>query len=117
MANKALFKSTRGQTVPKTDAVNAAGGQAYALSAKAALARYAATGCLSNTYYVKAEKHLDRVLDLAKQCDPHFIAHSLLSPLGTTRVANPLIGTLTSSMRPSWGLSFMTFHAHASPDS
>jgi len=74
MANKGLFQSTRGRTVPKTDAVNAAGGVAYSLSSKAALARYAATGCLSNTYYVKAEDHLKRVIDLAKECDSEFIA-------------------------------------------
>lgn len=74
MANKSLFGSTRGRTVPKTDAVNAAGGKAYALSPKAALARYAATGCLSNTFYVKAEDHLDRVIALAGECDSDFIA-------------------------------------------
>ena len=74
MANSSLFKSTRGRTVPKTNAVNSAGGKAYELSAKAALARYAMTGCLSNTFYVKADKQLDTVLDLAEKCEPHFIA-------------------------------------------
>jgi len=74
MANKSLFKSTRGRTVPKTNAVNSAGGKAYELSAKAALARYAMTGCMSNTYYVKAENHLATVLDLAGKCEPKFIA-------------------------------------------
>ena len=74
MANKTLFKGHRGRAVPKTDAVNAAGGKAYALSAKSALARYAATGCLSSTYYVKAEDHLDRIIDLAAKCDEKFVA-------------------------------------------
>lgn len=74
MANKNLFKSTPGRTVPPVDTTNAAGGKAYSLSPKAALARYAATGCISNTYYVKAEDHLDRILDLAGQCEPEFIA-------------------------------------------
>lgn len=74
MANKHLFSSTRGRTVKPATARNAAGGKAYEMSAKAALARYAATGCLSNTYYVKAEDHLDRVLDLAKKCEPEFVA-------------------------------------------
>jgi len=74
MANKSLFQSTRGQTVPEATATNAAGGRAYDLSSKGALARYAATGCLSNTFYVKAEDHLDRVIDLAKECDSEFIA-------------------------------------------
>jgi len=74
MANKTLFASSRGRTVPKATAVNAAGGRAYDLSAKAALARYAMTGCLSNTFYVKAEDHLDRVITLAKECDSNFLA-------------------------------------------
>lgn len=74
MANKSLFQSTRGRTVPEATATNAAGGRAYEMSAKGALARYAATGCLSNTYYVRAEDHLDRVIDLAKECDSEFIA-------------------------------------------
>ena len=74
MANKALFGSSRGRTVKATDTPNAAGGVAYALSPEQALARYAMTGCLSNTFYVKAEDHLERVLKLAKACDPLFIA-------------------------------------------
>lgn len=74
MANRSLFQSTRGRTVPKTNAVNSAGGKAYELGPKAALARYAMTGCLSNTFYVKAKDQLDTVLDLAEKCEPHFIA-------------------------------------------
>jgi len=74
MANKSLFGSSRGRTVKAADAVNAAGGKAYALGSKQALARYAMTGCLSDTFYVNAEDHLDRVLALAKECDSDFIA-------------------------------------------
>lgn len=74
MANRAVFGSSRGRTVKATDTKNAAGGVAYALGPKQALARYAATGCISNTFYVKAEDHLDRVLNLAKECDSEFIA-------------------------------------------
>lgn len=74
MANKVLFQSTPGRTVPKTDTVNAAGGKAYTLSSKAALARYGVTGCISNTYYVKAQDHLKHVIQLANECDPEFIA-------------------------------------------
>lgn len=74
MANKTLFKSTRGRMIPQTDTVNDAGGKAYSLTPEAALARYAMTGCLSNTYYVKAEDHLDRVIALAEECDSNFLA-------------------------------------------
>lgn len=73
MANKSLFAGHRGRTVPKTDAVNAAGGKAYQLSNKGALARYAATGCLSNTFYVKAEDQLNTVRELALKCDSEFL--------------------------------------------
>ena len=59
MAHRALFARLWGRLVPRTDAVNAAGGAAYALGPREALARYAATGCISDTYYVKAEEHLD----------------------------------------------------------
>ncbi len=74
MANPDLFKSTRGALVPPADAVNEAGGNAYALSPKHALAQYAVTGCLSNTFYASAEEQLDTILSLAQQCEPGFIA-------------------------------------------
>ena len=54
MANKALFKSIFGKFIPPADAVNEAGGVAYKLSPKAALAQYAATGCLNATFYASA---------------------------------------------------------------
>jgi len=47
MANKTLFKSLIGKFIPQADAINEAGGPAYKLSPRAALAQYAATGCLS----------------------------------------------------------------------
>lgn len=55
-------------------AVNNAGGQAYALSAKQALAQFAATGCFNDTFYASAESQLDNVLKLCKQVEPRFIA-------------------------------------------
>jgi len=39
----------RGEVVPAADAVNEAGGLAYAMPPKHALAQYAATGCLNQT--------------------------------------------------------------------
>lgn len=53
---------------------NNAGGDAVHLGARGALAQLAVTGCFNNTFYVTAEKQLDEVLDLAKQCDPEFVA-------------------------------------------
>jgi len=74
MANKTLFQSLRGALLPKTDTTNEAGGPAYALSPKHALAQYAATGCLNSTYYASADDQLQKVLNLAKEVDAEFIA-------------------------------------------
>lgn len=74
MANKNLFQSIAGNTAPKTDAVNEAGGRAYALTPKQALAQYAATGCLNGTFYASAEDQLAEVLRLAAGIEPEFLA-------------------------------------------
>ena len=74
MANKTLFQSLRGALLPKTDAVNEAGGPAYALAPKQALAQYAATGCLNSTFYASANDQLQKVLALANEVDAPFIA-------------------------------------------
>ena len=74
MANKTLFQSLRGALLPKNDAVNEAGGPAYALAPKQALAQYAATGCLNSTFYASADDQLQKVLALANQVDAPFIA-------------------------------------------
>lgn len=75
MASKKLFKSASpGKTIPKTDAVNEAGGEAYAFGPEAALAQYAVTGCLNGTYYASAKDQLDTTLALAKECSSEFVA-------------------------------------------
>src|SRR4051812_23910722 len=74
MANLSLFKSSRGPLVPRTDTVNRAGGKAYAFTPKHALAQYAATGCLNATFYASAEEDLEKVLALASQVEPEFLA-------------------------------------------
>src|ERR1700743_2770340 len=78
MANKTLFHSGRGALLPKADVPNEAGGAAYALSPKHALAQYAATGCLNSTYYASADDQLQKVLSLAKEVDAEFIAKTAL---------------------------------------
>jgi len=68
----------RGALIPKTDAMNEAGGVAYALVPKQALAQYAATGCLNSTYYASADDQLQKVLALTKEVDAEFIAKTAL---------------------------------------
>ena len=76
MANKKLFRSMTGNRVPPATAVNQAGGLAYALAPQAALAQYAATGCLNGTYYATAESSSGTVLALCAQVEPAFIART-----------------------------------------
>ena len=77
MANKMIFPGSRTR-LPSTDSANEAGGTAYRLSAKHALAQYAATGCLNGTYYAEAETQLEQVLNLCSQVEPEFIAYTAI---------------------------------------
>src|SRR5215475_1847559 len=74
MANKTLFKSLMGKLMPVTDARNEERVPAYALSAGAQLAQYAATGCLNTTFYATADEQLAKVLELCSDIDAEFIA-------------------------------------------
>ena len=49
MANKTLFSSLK-SWLPRATAINEAGGAAYALMPKHALAQIAATGCFNGTF-------------------------------------------------------------------
>jgi 60 kDa SS-A/Ro ribonucleoprotein len=68
MVNKSLFASMLGR-LPKANAVNEAGGRAYKLEPKHALAQVAATGTFGNAFYSTAETQLDEVLKLIDEVD------------------------------------------------
>lgn len=74
MANKLIFKSSRGPLMPSADTLNEAGGLAYRFGAKHALAQYAATGCLNGTFYADAHEQLTRIMSLACEVEPEFVA-------------------------------------------
>lgn len=78
MANKTLFQTVAGAILPKADTRNEAGGPAFALSPRHALAQYAVTGCLNSTFYAGAEAQLDRILALAGQVEPAFVAKTAI---------------------------------------
>jgi 60 kDa SS-A/Ro ribonucleoprotein len=78
MANKSLFASIAGKLLPKAEARNEAGGAAYALTPKQALAQYAATGCMNSTFYASADEQLTKVIELASQVEPEFVARVAL---------------------------------------
>jgi 60 kDa SS-A/Ro ribonucleoprotein len=70
--NNALFKSA--PNVPVATAVNEAGGIAYDLGPRYALAVYAATGTFNQTFYASAEDQLAKTKELAEKVDPEFLA-------------------------------------------
>jgi 60 kDa SS-A/Ro ribonucleoprotein len=74
MANKSLFAGLK-SLFPRATARNEAGGLAYALPPKHALAQIAATGCFNGTFYAEAEEQLEtlRVL-IAQVNDNQFLA-------------------------------------------
>jgi 60 kDa SS-A/Ro ribonucleoprotein len=74
MANKSLFKSIPGPQILAADAINAAGGKAYAFSPEHALSQYAVTGALNGTFYASGEAQLSVVLELASKVEPKFLA-------------------------------------------
>ncbi len=68
MANKSLFASLTSR-LPRANAVNEAGGLAYKLEPKHALAQVTATGTFGNAFYSTAETQLDEVLKLIDEVD------------------------------------------------
>lgn len=74
MANFNLFASIRGAQPPAATARNEAGGLAYARDPSAALALYAATGCLNGTFYANDETQLEDVLRLCAAASTEFVA-------------------------------------------
>lgn len=74
MANKRLFSSIF-RREPRANAVNEAGGAAYAMDPKHALAQVAATGTFGNVYYASAQAQLDELRGLIDQVnDNEFLA-------------------------------------------
>jgi len=68
MANKSLFQSIT-SVLPRATVVNEAGGPAYRLSAKHALAQMAATGTFGNVFYATASDQLDQPRKLIDEID------------------------------------------------
>jgi 60 kDa SS-A/Ro ribonucleoprotein len=68
MANTKLFRSARSKFTP-AEARNEAGGLAYRLAPKQALAQLAATGCFGGTFYAAADAQLAALVALIDQVD------------------------------------------------
>ena len=80
MVNKRLFgnQSLPGPAMEPVDTVNSAGGLAYSRSDRAKLSLYAATGCLSSTFYTSGEDQLKTTIDAASKVDSDFIAKTAI---------------------------------------
>jgi 60 kDa SS-A/Ro ribonucleoprotein len=78
MANTNTFGTSVGKLLPKSDTVNAAGAPAFALFAKHALAQYSVTGCFNQTFYASAEAQVAKVVDLAYEAPPDFVAKTAI---------------------------------------
>lgn len=68
MANSTLFSSIK-SLLPRANSRNEAGGPAYALAPRHALAQLAATGCFNGAYYATAEDQLAQLRALIAQVD------------------------------------------------
>ena len=68
MANKSILASMLSR-LPKANAVNEAGGRAYKLEPRHALAKVAATGTFGNAFYSTADTQFDEVLKLIDEVD------------------------------------------------
>lgn len=74
MATKNLFGSKKTSSrSPATNTVNEAGGTAYSLEAKEALAQMAVTGCFQNTFYASGADQLSKVRELVSKVDHDFV--------------------------------------------
>jgi len=109
MSNKNLFNNSKNVNNLASDMVkNAAGGNAYKLSNRGALAQLAATGCFSNTFYTTAEQQLKTVQDLcqavaAEQGGLEFIAKLAVFSRQSAYMKD----------MPAYLLSFLSVHSPA----
>lgn len=78
MANRTIFQGVRGKLVHPVDALNHAGGPAYALGPKQLLAQIACTGTFNGTFYANGEEQLDLILDAARKCTPEYVAKTAI---------------------------------------
>ena len=77
MANVDLFGGAKAKK-SRPNTRNQAGGRAYSMSDKHALAQYAATGMFGDTFYADGKAQLDKVLELANAVDVEFLAKAAL---------------------------------------
>src|SRR5581483_3322445 len=75
MVNANLFSNKSRK--PRTDTVNEAGGRAYRLPPRHALAQLAATGCFNGTYYADGNAQLETLRKLVDAVDDNLFVAKL----------------------------------------
>jgi len=78
MANPTLFRSLVGRLLPVARGWNHEAAPAYEMPPAHALAQYAATGCLTRTFYATDAEQLGEVLALCETLSPEFIARTAI---------------------------------------
>lgn len=74
MAGQTLFQTSIGPLLPRAGGRNQEGATAFVRSPEQALAQFAATGCLSSTFYASDEAPLTTALELASEVSTDFVA-------------------------------------------
>lgn len=70
MSNKTVFKSTRSVNTPAANTTNLAGGVAYSMTDREALAQLIVTGTFNGTFYSDAKQQIDTVTKLLAKLGP-----------------------------------------------
>ena len=76
MVNTQLFQSQRGAMLPAALIPITNWRRPMRSAPRHQLAQLAATGCLRQTFYAQAQDQLDRVMTLAAEVDPAFVART-----------------------------------------
>lgn len=76
MANKSVFAALRGRLLPRANAINAAGGKAYAYGAEHKLAQLAMTGTFGGGVYQDAQAEVSALVAAAMAVEPLFLAQT-----------------------------------------
>ncbi len=78
MVLRDLFRTARGPQIPSADAANREGAPAFRYGPKHLLAQLVSTSCVAGTYYATAEEQLARLLGLAREVEPDFVAKAAI---------------------------------------
>lgn len=109
MANLQLFQKIRAVVMPITDTVNHSQQAAYEFSAEHALAQYAMTGCLSDTFYANAEMQLSEVIRLCDAVSHAFIVQTAITARQYAHMKDMpalLVAYLAAKSSAYFGLAF-----------